>query len=290
MREYSKVSPSFWIGTTGRQLQEKGIEAIIVGMYLVTSPHANMIGLYYCPVEYISSDTGLTLQGASKGLRWASEAGFCGYDHATRMVWVYEMAKFQIDESLKSNDKRVFGVRNEYKKLPNNPFLEDFFNKYKDSFHLDERRGSEAPCKPLRSQEQEQEQEQNKKLCAFAEQKTPGCGGGDDEFYLTAKKKKLKGKILEAFNAFWRAFDYPKGKASAADAFLAVYTPENIGEIIAGAAAEAMERPMIIAGGKTPKWAQGWLTGRRWEDLKEDAGQPPTIVLPEYVPPLKGGM
>lgn len=287
MREYSKISPSFWIGTTGRQLQEKGVEAMIVGMYLVTSPHANMIGLYYCPIEYIWSDTGLTLQGASKGLRWASEDGFCGYDHATRMVWVYEMAKFQIDESLKPNDKRVFGVKNEYKKLPNNPFLEEFFNRYKDTFHLDERRGSEAPCKPLRSQEQEQEQK--KKLSAFPSGMRLADRVCDEPFYRSKKGKRLKGAVLEGFNRFWEAFDMQKGKAEAADAFLDVYSPDIIEDIIAGARTEANERHLVVANGKTPKWAQGWLSGRRWEDYAQQQGTSTSIVLPEFVPPLNGG-
>lgn len=39
MRDYGKVSPQFWIGKTGKEIREKGHEALIVSMYLLTNPH-----------------------------------------------------------------------------------------------------------------------------------------------------------------------------------------------------------------------------------------------------------
>lgn len=160
MREYGKVAPSFWIGETGREIIQSGPESTIVALYLMTSPHANMLGLYYLPIAYVSHDTGLPLEGASKGLQRVCEAGLCGYDKGSQVVWVYEMARYQVEDSLKPGDKRVIGINKEYQRLPKCSFLGDFFDKYHKAFHLENRRGSEAPCKPLRSQEQEQEQEQ----------------------------------------------------------------------------------------------------------------------------------
>jgi hypothetical protein len=161
MREYGKVAPSFWMGETGREIIQSGPESTIVALYLMTSPHANMLGLYYLPIAYISHDTGLLLEGASKGLQRVCEAGLCGYDKGSQVVWVYEMARFQVEDSLKPGDKRVIGINKEYQRLPKCLFLGDFFDKYHKAFHLEARRGFEAPCKPLRSQEQEQEQEQD---------------------------------------------------------------------------------------------------------------------------------
>ena len=91
VRDYGKVSPHFWTGTTGKKLRNSP-EAVIVAMYLMTSPHANMLGLYYMPILYVAHETGLGFEGASKGLRSACEAGFCSYDEASEMVWVHEMA------------------------------------------------------------------------------------------------------------------------------------------------------------------------------------------------------
>lgn len=164
MRDYAKVAPKFWIGETGKKLRKAGMEAQIVAMYLVTCPHANMLGLYYVTLGTIAHETGLGLEGASKGLQSSIEAGFCEYDEASEVVWVIEMAGYQIDKQLAPKDNRVKGVQNEYDAVLKNPYLARFFEKYQTAFHMENCRGLaspfEAPLKPLRSQEQEQEQEQ----------------------------------------------------------------------------------------------------------------------------------
>jgi NACalpha-BTF3-like transcription factor len=168
MRGYSKVGPKFWIGETGKKLRAAGADAQLVAVYLLTSPHANMLGLYYIPKSFIAHETGMGFEGASKGLQRAIEAGFCEYDEATEMVWVIEMATYQVADELKAKDLRVKGVQIEYDSLPANPYLARFFEKYGQQFCMSSKRGElvekrspfEAPSKPLRSQEQEQEQEQ----------------------------------------------------------------------------------------------------------------------------------
>jgi hypothetical protein len=92
------------------------------------------------------------------------------------------------------------------------------------------------------------------------------AGGGD--FYLTKKKKKLQGSRLEAFEKFWTAFDYKKGKAAAADAWWNIpgLKDDLVERIVAAAEAEAKQRPELVARGRTPQYAEGWLNGRRWED------------------------
>ena len=74
MRDYAKVSPQFWIGTTGKAIRASGSDAQIVALYLLTSPHATMLGLYYLPMLYIAHETGRGIEGASEGLRRAFEA------------------------------------------------------------------------------------------------------------------------------------------------------------------------------------------------------------------------
>lgn len=166
MRDYAKVGPKFWTGKTGKAIRARGSEAVIVALYLMTSPHSNMLGLYYQPILYMAHETGLGIEGASKGLAGCIDAGFCSFDEASEMIWVHEMAAYQISPSLKPGDKRCAGIQKDYDGLPSCPFLADFFDKYCASFNLKTRRSSEgacgAPSKPLRSQEQEQEQEQEK--------------------------------------------------------------------------------------------------------------------------------
>lgn len=153
MRDYAKVEPKAWHGGTFKTLRKMGPEALIVGFYLMTSPSSNMLGLYVQPVLYMAHETGLGAEGAWKGLRACIEGGFCDYDEPSEFVWVYEMARYQIAPSLKSDDKRVIGVRKDYEALADNPFLGPFFDRYADAFHLLVRREVlasplQAPCKP----------------------------------------------------------------------------------------------------------------------------------------------
>lgn len=89
-----------------------------------------------------------------------------------------------------------------------------------------------------------------------------------ENFLITKKKRKLSGKRLEAFSRFWDIFSYKKGKAEAADSWLDIPSMTNhlCEEINKAAEIEAKRRPLLEASGKTPKMAQGWLSGRRWED------------------------
>lgn len=155
MSYYSKLSSRFWTGDTGRALRGDA-QAQVIATYLITSPHANMLGFYYLPLAYIASDTGIPSEGASKALRRLIDGGFCRYDEAAEVVWVVEMARIQIGESLEPKDKRVVSIRREYESLPNNRFLQDFCDFYGKSFHLGRARplkgacegASQAPSKP----------------------------------------------------------------------------------------------------------------------------------------------
>lgn len=222
MRDYATVAPQFWLGKTGRELRKKGAEAQVVSFYLMTSPHANMLGLYYLPILYIAHETGLGLEGASKGLKCSIEAGFCSYDEDTEMVWVHEMAAYQVGKALKPGDNRCAGVRSEYASLTENSFLSSFYERYKDDFHLsikrETRQISEGASKGLRSQDQEQDQEQEQ------DKDHLGHGGAtppDDESSDIAPAGKPKSSYSEEFELVWKEYPKRAGGNSKADAFKA---------------------------------------------------------------------
>lgn len=157
MRDYSAVVPTFWTGKTGKQIRALGPECQVVALYLLTSPHSNMIGLYYLPKIYLSHETGIPMEGACKALQSLSEVHFCTYNDDAETVFVHEMARYQIGADLVATDKRVKGVENELKKFHNNPLLKAFLRRYADAYHLDfddeETSPIEAPSEPLRSQD-----------------------------------------------------------------------------------------------------------------------------------------
>lgn len=187
MRQYSKISPSIWTGKTAKAIRGN-LEAIVVQSYLLTSPMATMTGVYYCPILYICSDTGLSREGAMNGLKVLIDEGFCFYDWNREWVFVKNMARFQVAEELKPNDKRVVQMKKDAANMPE-PFKLLFFRQYNESFCLDKRFDQEelscpidAPSMPHRSQEQEQEQKQEPTLTntlpsieAMTSEKMPVC-------------------------------------------------------------------------------------------------------------------
>ncbi len=152
--DYSKISSQFWLGRTGKKFRGD-VEAQVVALYLLTSPHASMIGIFYCPILYISHETGLTMEGASEGLGRAIEGGFCAYDTPSETVWVHEMARFQIGDSLKPGDKRIVSIQNHWDNLPEGPIKQGFYEKYGSAFSIVSSKPlpspSDAPSKPLPS-------------------------------------------------------------------------------------------------------------------------------------------
>ena len=141
MRDYGKVVPTFWTRGTGKELRGHP-EAQIVALYLMSAPSSNMIGLYYLPVETIAHDTGLPFEGASKGLRRASEGGFCTYHDASEMVFVHTMAPRQLGledgEALKPKDNRAKAVLKLMRECGCVDLLSAFYAMYRERLGLPE--------------------------------------------------------------------------------------------------------------------------------------------------------
>jgi len=150
---YGKTEPTFWVGATGRMLRGH-LEAQVLAHHLISCPSSNMIGLYYIGLPTICYETGLTEEGASKGLQSLSEADFATYERSSGHVYVKNMARIQIGESLNPSDKRHKGVINLLKTLRKSPFFLDFYDDYRVRFVLPSeaifQAGMEAPLMGLR--------------------------------------------------------------------------------------------------------------------------------------------
>jgi hypothetical protein len=236
MRDYSKVGPQFWIGKTGKALRKQGLESQMVALYLLTSPHANMLGLYYVPQTFIAHETGMGMEGATKGLQGCIEAGFCHYDEDSEMVWVIEMARFQIADQLKDKDLRSKGVQSEYDSLPDNPYLAAFFDMYSSAFCMSSKRGIEsplqAPPKPLASQEQEQEQEQKQEQA-------------QEQNIVERRSASTDRDVVNEVFAYWqKVMDSPRSqlddkRRKAIKGALKLYEPRQVCEAILGCSRSA---------------------------------------------------
>ncbi|MDH1293828.1 hypothetical protein N5C43_21545 [Comamonas terrigena] len=151
MRDFVKVSPTFWTGPTGRSLRKAGQDAQLTALYLMTCPHSNYLGLYILPVNYIVADTGLSLESVHHALKAIEHSGFARYDEATETIWLIEGAKWQLGELSagsdgKKADNRIAMVRKNFAALPSDcPFLGDFSEKYEKALKLSPEQGAHTP-------------------------------------------------------------------------------------------------------------------------------------------------
>lgn len=245
MREFGKVSPQFWVGETGKSIRGD-FEAQIVALYLMTSPHSRAIGIFYCPVHYMAHETGLTIEGAWKGLRRLIEAEFCEYDEASETVFVVKMAAHQIGDDLKPTDKRLIGVQKEVRNLPESRLKSSFLRVYGVAFSLVEagkktkghRRGIEAPSKLKQ-----------------------GEGEGEGE-----EKTSSDDKSTDGFARFWESWPKSQRKVAKAEC-VKLWTRYGLepkaDEVVAHV--EAMKACKQWRDGYDPAPAT-YLRQRRWED------------------------
>jgi hypothetical protein len=169
-REYSTFRPTFWTGDTGRELRSKGQAAQLVAAYLITCSSANMIGLYYLPMPLLCHELGMKLEGACKALERVCETQFAAYDAPSEVVWIPEMAKQQIGETMTPKDNRHKAVIRLWSEMRKSLFYNDFYTKYGECFCLPKPCEMEAPSKPLErgrvrtraDQDQEQDQDKDK--------------------------------------------------------------------------------------------------------------------------------
>lgn len=112
----------------------------------------------------------------------------------------------------------------------------------------------------------------------------------EEKVYKTKKGKALSGKRLSSFEKFWECFDYKNGKAEAADAWLNIpeLTQSMVDQICSAAKIENSRRAELREKGRTPKMAQGWITGRRWEDETYSA-QEQSALPDDFMKKFGGG-
>lgn len=222
MRDYGSVSPAFWLGKTGRELRGDP-EAQVLALYLMTGPHATAIGVFHCPVLYMAHETGLPIEGASKALRRLIEGGFCTYEWDSEWVFVRQMAKYQIADTLKKGDKRVVWLRKEVAAIPVPRMVAEFLEVHAENYGLtdllkecrENGRGIEGASEPHRSQEQEQEQDIKKQILSIDSE---NVGSTTKAFSILTPTPKRPGPGPEAIEKAKRtAADRKRRMASATE-------------------------------------------------------------------------
>jgi hypothetical protein len=82
---YGKLYSSYW---TSPDIASLGLESKAIGAYLLSSPHANMIGCYRLPMAYAIDDLKSSLETVLEGFRELSRIGFATYDNSHAWVLI----------------------------------------------------------------------------------------------------------------------------------------------------------------------------------------------------------
>lgn len=75
------------------------------------------------------------MEGVKQAILTLMKFDFCFHDFESEFVFVKEMARWQIGESLKEKDNRVVGVRKYVKSMPK-PIAARFIERYNEDFKL----------------------------------------------------------------------------------------------------------------------------------------------------------
>lgn len=273
---YRKVSDSFWTGRTGKQIRSlDDPQVIVLAVYLLTCRHSNRLGLYYLPVPFINHETGIPLKALERGFEALSGFNFCRFDADSEVVWVIEMARWQVLEGsnapLKPKDNQVKSLNKVYQELPKCLYLGEFFDKYVNLFHLDSRRDpiasealdSEGPSKPLRSRERERERESNRSSLR-SDLAPSDSGESSPPVPATAPPDDPVVQTLPTNNGV--VFDVTQSMAQKwSTAYPAVDVPSTLKRIDVWLDANPTRR-------KTPKGMKGFIT--RWLGKEQDRPAP----------------
>lgn len=124
---YRTVNERFWRDPKVLKLSSKDK---LLFLYLITSADAHYSGIYYCPLQIIQLETGLSEKDVLKGIDTLSKGYMVEYDKGSNEVFVINMAKFQV-----VSKQQVKGGTNA---LDNLQFLSWFENRCKNDMSQEE--------------------------------------------------------------------------------------------------------------------------------------------------------
>lgn len=146
---YGLLLTTFFDGTTGMRLQAIGTpgkDALLLGAFLTANEFANMIGLYELSLGKLARKLPVVKGRAlTRAFELLDQERFAHYDAETEFVWVREMARVRLRlerGQVIRNPRILTAAQNCYQRVPLNPFLSPFFDRYHVELALKHRRGT----------------------------------------------------------------------------------------------------------------------------------------------------
>jgi hypothetical protein len=161
MRDYGKVQTTFWTSQDTSTMSDTGR---MLALYLLTSPHSNILGCFHLPIGYVCEDLKWAPTRVEEGFAELFDKGFATHDKASKWVVMHAYLKWNPIE----NPNQGISAGRLFEQIPDKstvkPALAAALREFAKHFPrsiLDHFATVAQPLpKPFRNQEQEQEQEQ----------------------------------------------------------------------------------------------------------------------------------
>lgn len=182
MRDYGRVHSSFWTSATTRSMSEDGRA---LALYLLTSPHATIAGVFRLPDGYVCEDLQWEAKRVDEGFDELFVKGFAKRCATSKWVWVLRHLEWNALEN--PNQKKA--AQRVALSIPSScAWLPDFIEECASQIGLDANAFETLP-QPFVNQEQQHQQQQDHQQSSSlrSDLSTPG---GDDEGDIGLKKVK----------------------------------------------------------------------------------------------------
>jgi len=173
MRDYGKVHTSFWSSATIRELSEDGR---MLAMYLLSSPHGNIAGVFRIPDGYVCEDLQWSSERVSKGFTELFQKGFANRCETTKWVWIIKHFEWN---PLENPNQRKSATKISASIPDGCGWKLDFMRVCGGFMGVDsppKTNPSETVSKPFLNQEQEQEQDKNTEPDGSVASRKPATG------------------------------------------------------------------------------------------------------------------
>jgi hypothetical protein len=115
---YYRVAPRIWRHARDAHWSER---LTLFALYLLTSPHRNMVGLYYLPVEYVQADLDWPRDEVESAIDTLERDGFAVYDPDARVMWIRNALAYDAPQ----NANQIKAAVRQLAELPRTQLLDD---------------------------------------------------------------------------------------------------------------------------------------------------------------------
>lgn len=116
---FTKIEDIFW---KDEKIRPASDDAKLIMLYLLTSPHRNILGLYFLPLHYIVGDLNWDIERVSEGLHELFLMGLVIYDKTSAVILIKNFLKYNPLE----NENQVKSAIKKLDEVPKCCLLKEF--------------------------------------------------------------------------------------------------------------------------------------------------------------------